>query len=351
MALSLALTLPSRAEVTTAPPDFKEVYGLISSNLAGESPVDLDQAAVQGLLSQLHAKVSLVSGKSETNRTPESAPVVRATIYDGPIGYVRVSQVSDSLADKLAAACKDLAGTNQLKGIVLDLRFAGGQDYAAAAAAAGLFVLKDTPLLDWGTGMVSAKENKDAIPGPLVVLVNKQTAAAAEALAAVLRESAPAVILGATTAGEATIGRDFPLSNGQILRIATAGIKLGNGESLTAAGIKPDIQVNVKPADEQAYFADPFKELPSALTAAVNNLKSAGSLDTNVTTNHPRTRLTEADLIRERKEKPGMELDYDISPTDVVSDPNNGKPIVRDPVLGRALDLVKGISASLRPAH
>ena len=64
-----------------------------------------------------------------------------------------------------------------------------------------------------------------------------------------------------------------------------------------------------------------------------------------------RTHLTEADLIRERKERPGMELEYDLA-ADGSGDATNAseKPFVHDPVLARALDLVKGISA-LRQAH
>ena len=49
-----------RADVASPPPDFKEVYDLIRSHLAGETEADLDQAAVKGLLT-IHSRVSLVS--------------------------------------------------------------------------------------------------------------------------------------------------------------------------------------------------------------------------------------------------------------------------------------------------
>ena len=94
------------------------------------------------------------------------------------------------------------------------------------------------------------------------MLVNHKTADAAEALAAVLRQDARALILGSTTAGEATIGKDFPLKNGQYLRIATAGVKLGNGTSLSATGLKPDISITLDPEEEQAYFANPSRLQP-----------------------------------------------------------------------------------------
>ena len=150
-------------------------------------------------------------------------------------------------------------------------------------------------------------------------MVNQETAGAAEALAAVLRENDRALILGATTAGEATVGKEYPLKNGQYLRIASAGVKLGDGETLSASGVKPDIQVAVKPSEERAYFANPFKEFPSSgsllASLGVPPTNSAGG-----TNRAPRTRTTEADLIRERKERPGADLEVpylsNASPTD-----------------------------------
>jgi hypothetical protein len=346
IAVWLLAVTAATADVTNAPPDFKEVYDLIRTHLAGQSDQDLNQAAVQGLLDQLHAKVSLVSGKMDSTGgvSTQESPLLKSALYDGPIVCLRVGGVTDALADKVASACKASGSSNQLKGIVLDLRYAGGHDYPAAVATADLFISREVPLLDWGNGVVKSKANKDAITLPLVVLVNHQTADAAEALAAILRENAHAVVLGSTTAGEATIGKNYPLKNGQYLRIATAAVKLGNGDTLSAAGLKPDIQINLKPDDEKAYYADPFK-----LPASVSGIAGNASTNASATNRVPHAHLTEADLIRERKERPGMELTYD-EPADGDAAANQtDSPLVRDPVLARALDLVKGISALRQP--
>jgi hypothetical protein len=349
----LACPPMGRADVASPPPDFKEVYDLIRSHLAGETEADLDQAAVKGLLNELHSKVSLVTGTGQDNAAPDGSLLTKSVVYDGPIAGLRVGRVGDGLAGQIASALKELAASNQLKGIVLDLRFADGHDYAAAAAVADLFVSKEVPLLDWGSGSSRSKAKTDAITLPLAVLVNHQTAGASEALAAVLRDNCQAMILGTTTAGEATIGRDFPLKNGQYLRIATAPVKVGDNVTLSAGGVTPDIQVSVKPEDEKAYFADPFKELPTAanLIAAFGGTPVTAANGTNraVRASH----ITEADLIRERKERPGMELEYD-APVSKSGSPlspgqDEEKPVVHDPVLGRALDLLKAISVIRQP--
>jgi len=254
-----------KADVTNAPPNFKEVYDLIRTHLAGETQADLDQAAVQGLLKQLHSKVSLAAAPSETNSQSDAPLLAKSALYDGPIGYLRVGQVDEGLAGRITTAYKELNNTNQLKGLILDLRFTDGHDYAAASSVADLFLSKEAPLLDWGNGIVKSKAKSDAITIPVAVLVNRQTAAAAEALAAVLREEDRALLLGSKTAGEATMAQEFPLTTGQRLRIATAAIKLGNGETLSANGLTPDIQVAVNPEDEKTYYADPFKEISKPL--------------------------------------------------------------------------------------
>jgi len=349
----LACPPVGRADVANPPPDFKEVYDLIRSHLAGETEADLDQAAVKGLLNELHSKVSLVSGPGQDSAAPEGSLLTKSVVYDGPIAYLRVGRVGDGLAGQIVSALKQLTASNQLKGIILDLRFADGHDYAAAAAAGDLFVSREMPLLDWGSGSARSKAKSDAITLPLAVLVNHQTAGAAEALAAVLRDNCQAMILGATTAGEATTGRDFPLKNGQFLRIATASVKVGDNETLSAGGVTPDIQVTVKPEDEKAYFADPFKELPTAanLIAAFGGTPVAAANGTNRAARA--SHISEADLIRERKERPGMELEYD-PPASKLAGPlspgqEDEKPVIHDPVLGRAVDLLKAISVIRQP--
>src|SRR5207237_8535096 len=126
-------------------------------------------------------------------------------------------------------------------------RYAEGYDDAAAAAVADLFISKERPLLNWGSGSSRAKEKADALRLPVAVLVNHQTSGAAEALAAVIRETGTGLILGSRTAGQAAVAEEFPLKNGQRLRIATAPVQLGDGTALSAEGINPDITVQVTP--------------------------------------------------------------------------------------------------------
>src|SRR5262249_43692162 len=152
--------------------------------------------------------------------------------FEGNIAYLRITKVDEDLARAVSAAYQQLSSTNKISGLVLDLRYTDGTDYAAATATADLFVGKNEPLLNWGNGVVSSHEKPDAITVPVAVLVNHATSGASEALAAMLREVNAGLILGNRTAGAAMVSQEYPLKDGERLRIASAPVTLGDGSTL-----------------------------------------------------------------------------------------------------------------------
>jgi hypothetical protein len=317
------------------PQNFSEVYDAVRAHLAGATDAELNRAAVQGLVWALGPKVQLLTNRTEGGPAADGAALVsKTTLFDDGIGYLRVERVSDGLAEAVRAGVEQLAKTNSLKGLVLDLRYAGGNDYAAAAATADLFVRKACPLMNWGAGMTQSQPKNRVILVPVAALVNPQTAGAAEALAALVRQTAAGLILGGKTAGQAMMTHDYPLKNGNRLRIATAPIQLGDGSAMSD-GLQPDIPVEVSPQDERVYYADAYKTIASA-----PGLAALGTAGTAAGTNAPRRpRFNEAELVREHRE--GLNGEGDM-PVARPREPE--KPVVRDPVLARALDLLKGLA-------
>jgi C-terminal processing protease CtpA/Prc len=265
--------------------------------------------------------------------------VGKSTVLENDVAYIRVARVEEGLAREVSSKCEQLGATNKLKGVVLDLRFTAGDDYEAAAATADLFVPQEQPLLDWGGGVVKSRKKEDAIKLPVAALVNRETTGAAEALAAVLRETGTGLILGNRTAGGAMVGQEFPLRNGQKVRIATLPVKLGDGSALSAQGLKPDIEVAVNADDERAYFADAFAQPRTNATSVL-------ALSPSEVTNRPprRPRISEADLVRERRDGTNLNTD-DFT---AVRDREPEKPLIRDPALARAVDLLKGLAVVRR---
>jgi hypothetical protein len=336
-------TATARTQPAALAPDFKEVYDLVRAHVSGLSETELNRMAVDGFIAALRPRVALIGGSTNVNESSEAPILSKALLMDGPIAYLRVAKTDASLPQAVREACRLMSATNKLNGVVLDVRYCAGNEYAAAAKTVDLFLKQERKLLDWGDGVVSSKEKSDALALPVAILVNHETIGAPEALAAALRETGTGLILGSPTAGQATIFQEYPLRNGDRLRIATSPVRLGDGSPLSPAGVKPDIAVDVSPQDERAYFLDGFKEIASA------NLPSGSRVSPGTqassTNRVRRPKFNEAELVRERKE--GFIGDVETATGDTGLDE---KPTVHDPALARALDVLKGL-ALVRAAH
>jgi len=319
----------ARAEVTNAAPDFQQVYELLRAHLGGVSDAKLNSAAVEGLLKQLHGRATLVNDLAKTTTSQGGRELVKSDILESNVAYLRVGQVGDDLAEQVNAAYHQIAANNRIAGVALDLRFADGNDYAAAMAVADLFVTKKMPLLEWGDGVENSQPVQNPIPGPLAVLVNGKTSGAAEALAAALREAGAGLIIGNPTAGLAMTTRDFQLDNGELLRVATNPVKLGDG--VVISRVSPDITVPVSLDDELAYLKNPYLMLTQD-----NASSTIGTNDFLSFVDH----TSEADLVRE-KVKDGDDAGV-LAPVPANKAPP--KPVIQDPALARSLDLLKGLA-------
>lgn len=328
--VAVAGPVSSRAAGTNASPDFQEVYDLIRQHASGLSPEELNRAAVQGLVKALGSRVSLGTN-NVTAETDDKKPVAETILFDGNIAYLRITTVGDGLAKAISGSIEQLKATNKASGVVLDVRYADGSDYKAATEAVDLFVSKAQPLLNWGTGVVSSHDKSDAISVPVAVLVNHQTSAASEALAAMVRESGVGLIIGSRTSGSAMVMEDFPLKNGEHLRIGSSPVTLGDGKALSAEGLKPDIDVTVSEEAERAYYADAF-------LVVSNKSDGLGSTNQASATNQTRVRFNEAELVREHKAGENPDEMTAKRP------PEPQAPVVSDPALARALDLLKGLA-------
>ena len=338
--LGAAASASAQAADKVATPDFKEVQQVIRENLSGATDESVNRASVEGLLLALKGRASLVTNTGPLTATTNLTPrLARKSVFDGSIGYVRIARVEAGLASSLASAVQELASSNKLSGVVLDLRFAGGDDYTAAADVVDLFLSKDVPLLNAGAGLISSKEKTNAIHLPVVALLNGETMAAAEATAAALRQTGAGLLIGTCTAGRAGVTRDFNLSTGQILRVVIAPVQLGDAKAIPATGVAPDIEVTVKRDDELAFFDDPY-----GAVSIVQGSGPRGSKTNNTALSAiKRVRVTEADLVRERQG------DNESAPRPVaVRAAEPSAPGVRDPVLLRAIDLLKGLSVVRR---
>jgi len=340
----LAVSRLQGADLTNPAPDFKEVYDLLRANLPGATDESLNRAAVEGLLMQFHGKVMLAGGALDGAISQRGGTELnKSAVLENNVAYWSVSRIAGSLAGELDAAYRALTSTNRVVGAVLDLRFAGGDDYAAARETS-----------KW------LKAGKPACPvaGPLVVLINGETRGAAETLARLLHETDAALTIGSPTAGAAINFKEYVLTDGERLCIAAPP---GKPADTDVSRVQPDISMSVNVENERAFLENPYgPPAPdsTALKVATNSflpyVDHTSEADLVIqrrgNTKHSGARLP--DMVSpgagsNRNPSDGVDGDEN-SPTSRAVDPQ--KPVIQDPVLARAVDMVKGL-AVLRPAH
>jgi carboxyl-terminal processing protease len=138
-------------------------------------------------------------------------------------------------------------------GIVLDLRANGGGLVEEARLIASIFVQKGTIVSTRGRTQpsVTLTAAGDAISAsiPVVVLVDANTASAAEIVTAALQDHDRATVVGTHTFGKGVFQQEEPLSNGGALDITVGeyftpnGRNLGGGGVKQGAGITPEVPV------------------------------------------------------------------------------------------------------------
>jgi hypothetical protein len=209
----------------------------------------------------------------------DGSGLAKTSVLESDVVYLRVANIEKSLPAEIRSAQGALSATNQIAGMVLDLRSADGADLDSAKAVADWFASKKLPL---------------------AILVNPDTRGAAIALT-------------------------------KELRAAHTGLVFGN-----ATEVRPDVSVLVDIADEKSFLENPYGAV------STNDVRRA------MTTNDflpVIDHTSEADLVRARI-KDGEE-DQNLAPERALE---SAGPFIRDPVLVRGTDFIKGL-AVLRLSH
>ena len=101
---------------------------------------------------------------------------------------------------------------------------------------------------------------------PLVVLINRSSAACSEIVAAALQDNKRATVIGEKTFGLGTVQTIFALGPQQALRLTTARFYRPGGEAIEEKGVTPQVAVSF-PERFRAYAEAGDPALPAALKA------------------------------------------------------------------------------------
>jgi len=136
--------------------------------------------------------------------------------------------------------------TEQIEGLVVDLRNNGGGSLQEADALTGLFI-RSGPTVQVKQARRRANVFGDtdediAWEGPLAVVVNRLSASASEIFAGAIQDYGRGIIIGSQTFGKGTVQTLIPLNRGQ-LKITQAKFYRISGQSTQHQGVIPDIAI------------------------------------------------------------------------------------------------------------
>jgi carboxyl-terminal processing protease len=296
----------------------------------------------------------------------------------------------------VARLLRELKSEN-IDGLVLDLRGDGGGYLPEATALTGLFInhgpvvqLRDT------TGRLEVLDDPESAPaydGPLAVLVDRMSASASEIFAGAIQDYHRGLIVGQTTFGKGTVQNLVPLDrwskepvNGQ-LTVTIGKFYRVTGESTQHRGVEPDIPLasvlDTKEVGESALESSlpwdriagvPFKtstvaatEPPVALLAsaedaraqhdpdyrwlvsdiaAIDNLREQHSVSLNL-------KLRREERAREDKERLEREnnrrVAKNLPPLKTVAELDKAKESQPDVMLDQAAQIMTDVVTGVRP--
>lgn len=185
-------------------------------------------------------------------RASVEVEVVKYSMLDGSIGYIKINNFEANSADRTIEAIDALRGQGA-KALVFDLRFnPGGRKDELVRVLDEL--LPEGPLfrsVDYKGNESVDYSDADCVELPMAVLVNGDSYSAAEFFAAALQEYDWATVVGTKTCGKANYQQTFRLSDGSAVAVSTGHYQTPHGVTLANVGVTPDEIVEV---DNKTYL-------------------------------------------------------------------------------------------------
>lgn len=175
------------------------------------------------------------------------APAVHTRRIGDETAYLRINLFNASVPTLVFRALRRL-GRRSSGGLVIDLRGNPGGDLAATLRLADDFLPRDAVLVrqadDDGTERIMRARQTDPYEVALVILVDGETASAAELFAGCLQQHGRAQLVGEPTFGKGRLQKVVPDMAGQgVHYAAVASCRLPDGREVEGLGIEPDVTI------------------------------------------------------------------------------------------------------------
>jgi carboxyl-terminal processing protease len=254
----------------------------------GDSVEGLTQQQVVNLLrGEVDSRVRLLVQRESKDEpfevTVKRAHVVPETVSyrrEGNVAYFRLFGFNSETANSLKRELKDAQAEigKKLKGYVLDLRGNPGGLVPQSVAVANLFLQEGRIVSIHGRHPDShqyfeASEGDVAEGRPVAVLIDGNSASAAEIVAAALQDNGRAVLIGSNSYGKGTVQNIKTLPNQGEIKLTWARFHAPSGYTLHHLGVLPTICTSGKVSAEALLSELKSGQLPQVPTLRRNAAK------------------------------------------------------------------------------
>ena len=189
----------------------------------------------------------------DVERRDITLPSVSHKMLQDRIGYIYINSFESETATQFEEAVSDLEKQG-MEALVLDVRYNPG-----GLVTSVVKILDD--ILPEGVVVYTEDKNGDRqnytssgdthLDYPMAVLINGDSASAAEILAGAIKDYEYGTLIGTTTYGKGIVQTNFPLEDGDAVKLTTAKYFTPNGNYIHGVGIEPDIELEYEYLDPE----------------------------------------------------------------------------------------------------
>lgn len=174
------------------------------------------------------------------------------------IGYLKIDTFSNTLYEQVSAKVKRME-EDGIESLIVDVRNNSGGYLTSANKVASMFLEKGKTIysLQDKDSTVTYRDETDAKKEyPVVVLINEYSASASEILAAALKESYGATLVGEKSYGKGKVQQTMKFDNGSMVKYTSSKWLTPNGTCIDKVGITPDVVVENEVDEEGTVLKD-----------------------------------------------------------------------------------------------